>query len=322
MAMTQASTVSDCRVIDKPISYGNPVKPVKKMAYSIALFVGLLLPLLIVTLIMYLNDKVNDKTDIEKSTKAPILGFISLAEGNTNVVVGENTRTAISEQFRALRTNLNFIGIGKRHKFILVTSSMSGEGKTFVATNIASTMALSGKKTIVLEFDLRKPKMSKGLGFDNSIGLSNYLVGKVDLDSIIKNTNISPNLFLISSGAIPPNPSELILTDRMKELMDLLDERFDFVIIDSPPVGLVSDALVLNQYADSSLYIVRQNITTKKHLEIVDELYKENKMNNLAVLLNGVVKVIGKYGYEYGYYEEGYAKNSAWVKIKGLFYKK
>ncbi len=322
LALTQASTVSDCRVIDKAISTGSPVKPVKKMAYSIALFIGLFAPLLFVILRMYLNDKVNDKSDIEKATKAPILGFISQGEGDTNVVVGENTRTAISEQFRALRTNLNFLGLGKRHKFILVTSSMSGEGKTFVATNIASTMALSGKKTVVLEFDLRKPKMSKGLGYDNSVGLSNYLVGRADLDSIIKNTKISPNLFLISSGAIPPNPSELILTDKMKELMDILDERFDFVVIDSPPVGLVSDALVLNEYADSSLYIVRQNKTTKKHLEIIDELYKENKLNNLAVLLNGVVKVIGKYGYEYGYYEEGYADKSLLGKIKRLFFKK
>ena len=211
---------------------------------------------------------------------------------------------------------------------ILVTSNMSGEGKTFIATNVATSLALSGKKTILLEFDLRKPKLLKGIGMSSDFGLSNFLIGLVDLNDIIKETNFNENLHVISSGPIPPNPSELILLDRMELLINQLKDRYDDIVIDSPPVGLVTDGFILSKFADSSLFVVRQSITDCSQLMLIRDIYNRRHLTNMSIVFNGLVKGVGKYGYgeKYGqgygnsyYEEEKSTDHSVFKRIKQFF---
>lgn len=309
-AVTLASTVSDCRIIDSAESSQMPVKPVKKMIYLVVILISIATPALGITLVGFFNDKIMDLSEIELQTQAPILGIINHSKSNKSIVVNEKAKSAVAEQFRSIRTNLQYVAAGKDQKVILITSSMGGEGKTFISTNIASTIALTNKKVVVLEFDLRKPKLSLGLNLSNEFGLSNYLIGAKDLDSIIKPSGIIADLYVISSGPIPPNPTGLILSDRMNELIIQLKERFDYIIIDTPPVGLVTDGLILTQFVDLSLYVLRQNKTEKHQLKFVDDLYQSKKLKNLSIIFNGVNKGIGNYGYGYGYYEEELVKKN------------
>ncbi len=184
----------------------------------------------------------------------------------------------------------------------MMTSSMSGEGKTFIAINLGSALAISGKKVVIVEMDLRKPKVSSALGISNENGMTNYIVTNVPISSIIKSTNIHENCFLVSSGTIPPNPSELITNPKIAELFTYLRENFDYVIVDAPPVGLVTDALIIGQFSDLSFYVVRQKYTFKRQIKLVEELYINNRLKRLNIILNDVKKIAGyNYGYGYGY---------------------
>jgi len=184
---------------------------------------------------------------------------------------------------------------------------MSGEGKSFVATNMAGVMAISGKKTVILEFDIRKPKILKGLGIDrkNVKGITNYLMGKATIDDIIMPVAQMDNLYVIGCGPIPPNPAELILDPKLDDLFREIKERFDVVIIDTAPVGLVSDSIELGKHADASVYIVRHDYTFKKQVQLVEELYKGNKLPHLSIVINDVQAMMG-YGKYYGYVSYGY----------------
>ena len=189
----------------------------------------------------------------------------------------------------------------------MVTSSMSGEGKSFVATNMAGVMAISGKKTVILEFDIRKPKILKGLGIDrkNVKGITNYLMGKASIDDLIIPSPQMDNLYVIGCGPIPPNPAELILDSKMDDLFREVKERFDIVVIDTAPVGLVSDAVELGKYSDASVYIIRHNYTYKKQVQLVEEIYKGGKLPHLSIVINDVKAALG-YGKYYGYVGYGY----------------
>jgi capsular exopolysaccharide synthesis family protein len=247
------------------------------------------------------------------------------------IVVQPNSRKAIAEQFRAIRTNLQYVQ-GKKKEgqgFVtLFTSSMSGEGKSFVASNIAAALAISGKKTILLELDLRKPKVSKYLNLNNKIGLSNYLIGKAKLDEIIQESGLNSNLKVIGSGPIPPNPSELLIGDEIESILHYLRENFDEIIIDTPPIGLVTDAQILARMADVSIYIVRHGVTFKRQIENLESLYRSGKFPKLNIIFNGI-QLGGSYGYGYGYgngygYGYGYGYYSDDVKhnkstLKTLF---
>jgi capsular exopolysaccharide synthesis family protein len=246
---------------------------------------------------------VRNRTDVEKNTQAPILGEIGHSNNEQSLVVTKNNRHFISEQFRIIRTNLQFF-IGKKERpVIMVTSSFSGEGKSFISTNIAAVMALAGKKTVIMEFDIRKPKIISGLDLKRKMGVTNYIIGKASFDELLVKVDGVDNLYVIPCGPIPPNPAELLIDPALDQLMKEVTERFDAVIMDTAPIGLVSDAMNLSRYADCTLYIIRQGHTFRKQLSIIEQLYSENKLPRLSILLNDVKAEYGYYGgYGYGYY--------------------
>ncbi len=302
-ALNSAGTADDMQVIEKPSAYG-PVSPVPKAFYTKWLMIGLAIPAGFVFLKDLLNRRVQQRSEIEQKTSVPVIAEISQINSDNPVVIREGKRTAVAEQFRALRTNLTFMGLTEKTNTILVTSSSSGEGKSFTAVNLAVSFTLIGKKVALLELDLRKPKVSKLLEIRNDVGISNYLVNQATITDIIKPTEIK-DLFVLSSGVIPPNPAELLLKDRFKQMMAEVKERFDYVILDSAPVGPVADSFLLKDFADATVFIVRQDKTQKSSLKLIEELNSKKKFKNLCLVFNG----LKKRGFTYGgsTYGGGYA---------------
>ena len=307
-AIAQASTVSDNKIIEPAYYSLRPIKPVKSLSYLLAIAIGIVLPGLFLYLKDQLNNTVVSKVVIEKMTKTPVIGIVGQSRDlESNIAVHSKARSAISEELRSIRTNLQFMGIGVKEKTMLVTSSISGEGKTFISLNLALTFAISGKKTVVLEMDLRKPKLTKSIENSNPIGISNYLIGMATLDEIIAPSGINEHLSIISSGPIPPNPAELLMSVKLKELITSLEEKYDIIIIDTPPIGLVTDSLIITEHVDTCLYIIRQGKTPKPYLTTISELYNSKKMKNLSIVFNGIDRRLGNYGYGYDYgYGYGY----------------
>ncbi|HEY8919690.1 MAG TPA: polysaccharide biosynthesis tyrosine autokinase, partial [Chitinophaga sp.] len=277
-AISKSSNIAIARIIDLGKSEPLPFKPRRALTYLLGLIGGILLLSAWLYLRELLNRRVTDKEDITKNTPAPILAEIGHNANHERVVVEKESRSPVAEQFRAMRTNLQFILSGKKEKVILLTSSMSGEGKSFVATNLAAVLALSGKSVVLMEMDLRKPKISQMLGLPNQLGFSTYAIGKVSLDELIKPSGIHDNFWLIPSGPIPPNPVELLLLERTEQLFAELKEQFDYVIIDTAPIGLVTDAQILGRFADATLYLVRQGYTFKQQVQLIKELYQQRKL--------------------------------------------
>ncbi|MET4081160.1 tyrosine-protein kinase Etk/Wzc [Pedobacter sp. UYP30] len=320
-ALSYASAVADSRIVDPAYGDSIPVKPKKQLVFLAALVLGFLLPMGYVYGKDALNNKVETSGDISKLTNTPLLGEVLYEDGSNAIVVTGNSRKAIAEQFRAIRTNMQFLhgkqqpGVGK---VTLFTSSMSGEGKSFVASNIAAAMAIAGKKTVLLELDLRKPKVSKYLDLKNKIGLSNYLIGKASIEDIVKQTSIDPNFYVIGSGPIPPNPAELLIQSEIDDLLTYLRANFDEILIDSPPIGLVTDAQILARLTDATIYLVRQDVTFKHQIRNLEQLYQGKKFPKLNLVLNGV-KMGGRYGYGYGNgYGYGYYSDDAAKTKVGL----
>ena len=310
-AISRSSTQPISRIIELAQPINAPVKPQPNTIYLTAIFIGLALPTLFVFLKEMLNDKINTRGDIEKVTEAPILGEVGHSFADKTLIVNKTNRSLIAEQFRILRSNLQYI-IGKKDQAtILVTSSFGGEGKSFISTNMAAVLALTDKKTVVLEFDLRKPRVLAGLNMNSRPGISNFMVGNKNLDELLIKLEDNDNLFILPCGPIPPNPSELLLGERMDELFNKLKQKFDYIVIDTAPVGMVSDALTLGKYADCTLYVSRQGHTFKKQIGLIDEMYTTKKLPHLSIVLNDVKMPTGGgyYGnYGYGYY--GYGEKS------------
>ncbi|HYF32006.1 MAG TPA: polysaccharide biosynthesis tyrosine autokinase [Chitinophagaceae bacterium] len=334
-AIASASTISDSKVVEPARANYSPIRPNRRSTYMVSILIGLAIPIGLLTLKEYLNDKVGGRADIEKVSDVPYLGEVGHSDQKEALVVTRHSRRVISEQFRIIRTNLQFLLSNVNKPVILVTSSFSGEGKSFITTNIGAVMALTGKKTVILEFDIRKPKIVSNLELKKHAGITNYIVGKARLDELVLPVSDMDNLYVIPCGPVPPNPAEMLLEPKIKELFDYLKVRFDVVIVDSAPVGLVSDAMILGEHADCTLYILRQNYTYKKQLGLIDELYTQKKLPKLSVLLNdvkagtggyGSYGGYGGYGYGYGYgYGSGYfdeskaKKKTIWQRVQGLF---
>ena len=301
-AISKSGTLSHSRLIDPAKSAPAPFSPNHETIYLSWLIAGLLIPAAVIYLKELANNKVREKRDITSQTDVPIIGEIGHNKlGDTLVVTGDS-RSLIAEQFRSIRTNLNFIMTGKQRQVILVTSSMSGEGKSFFSLNLANTIAISGKKVVLLELDLRKPRLSAQLGLTNEQGVTNYIISNVELKYLPKQVLNQPNLYVINAGPIPPNPAELLMQDRMKALFEYLHANYDYIVIDTPPVGLVTDALLLSKYAGACLYVTRQDYTFKEQISIIEDLHAGNKMKGMAIILNDVENKGGKrYGYGYGY---------------------
>lgn len=310
--IVKAANLSDIHFIDSAKDTGGGlIGPKTSVNYVLALFLGLMIPLVIVFIITFMDNSIHTVEDISRLTKIPLLGVIGKKKTPSNLAVLEKPKSALAESFRAIRSSLQFL-YKKQNlsgaKTLMLTSSISGEGKTFCSINIATVFALSEKKTVIVGLDLRKPKIFGDFNLDNTFGVVNYLIGQKTADEIIQKTQVS-FLDVITSGPIPPNPAELILGDSMKELLDDLKERYDYIILDTPPVGLVSDALELAQYCDATLYVVRQNVTKKGMLALVNDKHKRGELSNISVIFNGYESK-ARYGYGYGYgygdYSNGY----------------
>ncbi|OXB07574.1 exopolysaccharide transport family protein [Flavobacterium pectinovorum] len=310
--IVKAFNLSDIHFIDPAKDIGGGlIGPKTSVNYVLALFLGILVPLLFVFGIFFINNSIQNTEDINKLTQIPLIGVIGVNKGNVNLAVFDKPKSALSESFRAIRSSLQFLYKKQQvsgSKTLMITSSISGEGKTFCSINIATIFALSEKKTVIIGLDLRKPRLADEFNLSNQIGVVNYLIKQKTLSEIINPTEI-PNLDVILSGPIPPNPSELIISEAMKELIEELKQKYDYIILDTPPVGLVSDALELVQYADVTLYIVRQNYTKKDMITLLNTRVKRGELNNTSIVLNGYenkAKYGTAYGYGYGVYSNGY----------------
>ncbi|KQS48684.1 MAG: polysaccharide biosynthesis tyrosine autokinase [Flavobacterium sp.] len=310
--IVKAANLSDIHFIDSAKDTGGGlIGPKTSVNYVLALFLGLMIPLVVVFIITFMDNSIHTVEDIAKLTKIPLLGVIGKKKMPSNLAVFEKPKSALAESFRAVRSSLQFL-YKKQNlsgaKTLMLTSSISGEGKTFCSINIATVFALSEKKTVIVGLDLRKPKIFGDFDLDNSFGVVNYLIGQKTADEIIQKTRIS-YLDVITSGPIPPNPAELILGESMKDLLDDLKRKYDYIILDTPPVGLVSDALELAQFCDATLYVVRQNVTKKGMLALVNDKHKRGELTNISIVFNGYESK-ARYGYGYGYgygdYSNGY----------------
>ena len=294
-AMTDRS-----KVIVAPYSSGSPIRPVRNSIFILAIAVGLILPLSVFAVKEFFNNKLGNEGDITGLTNIPILGSISRNNSGNDIVVGELIRTGIAEQFRLIRANLEFLFSGEQKKVIMITSSISGEGKSFISINLGLTIAIASKRVIIMEFDLRKPKISERLNLSREGGISGYLAGLVGLDKVIKPSGIHPNLYVANCGPIPPNPAELLLLPKTRQLLEDLQEMFDIIVIDTAPIGMVSDAFTLGQYSGVNLIITRQGHTVKEHIKMLETTYHDKKLKNPGIIFNGVEHE-KRYGYGYGY---------------------
>ncbi|CAM4030710.1 polysaccharide biosynthesis tyrosine autokinase [Flavobacterium weaverense] len=311
--IVKAANLSDIHFIDPAKDVGGGlIGPKTSVNYVLALFLGILIPLIFVFAVFFINNSVQNAEDISKMTKIPLIGVVGVNKENTNLAVYDKPKSALSESFRAIRSSLQFL-YKKQNvdgaKTLMITSSISGEGKTFCSINIATVFALSEKKTVIIGLDLRKPKLAGEFNLSNDIGVVNYLIKQKTVDEIINHTHI-PYLDVILSGPVPPNPAEMIINEGMRELIDELKKKYDYIILDTPPVGLVSDALELAQYCDVTLYIVRQNFTKKEMIALLNNRVERGELNNTSIILNGLenkAKYGTGYGYGYGYGYGSYA---------------
>jgi tyrosine-protein kinase Etk/Wzc len=299
-----AGTISNMKVIEEATVDPIPIKPKPSNVYLISFIAGFALPALFVFGIELFNDKVTGRNDIEKVTSVPIVGEIGHSYLGNNLIVKPNQRSIVAEQFRIIRSNLQYILANSPKPVILVTSSFSGEGKSFLSTNLGAVLSLANKKTIILEFDIRKPKILSHLGLPKKPGITNFLLGTVKLEDLAVPVPGYDNLFVLPCGPIPPNPAELLLDPKLDELFAYLKQHFDTVVIDTAPVGMVSDAMSLSRFADCTLYMVRQGHTYKKQVLLIDEFHSEKKLPKVSIVLNDV-KAQTRYGY-YGYGRYGY----------------
>lgn len=311
--IVKAANLSDIHFIDPAKDVGGGlIGPKTTVNYVMALFLGLLFPLIIVFAIFFINNSIQNTEDISKQTQIPLIGVVGLNKEITDLAVFDRPKSALSESFRAIRSSLQYLYKQQNvdgAKTLMITSSVSGEGKTFCSINIATVFALSGKKTVIVGLDLRKPKLSTEFNLSNEAGIVNCLIKQKTIDEAINHTQI-PCLDVILSGPVPPNPSELIMSDTMAELMAELKSKYDYIILDTPPVGLVSDALELAQYCDVTLYIVRQNFTKKEMITLLNNRVKRGELKNTSIILNGFenkAKYGAGYGYGYGYGYGSYA---------------
>lgn len=322
--ISKASATSDYQMVTEP-NYSNiPIYPNTNKSFMIAIILGLGIPIGLIILIDFVNPKVVSKEDLKKHTDIPIIGSVGHFKGKTDLVVFEKPKSQVAESFRVIRANLEYIDSDNEEtKIILITSSISGEGKTFCSTNLAYTYANMGKKTLLIGADMRRPALAKNFDLERSHGLSNYLSGQDELEGIVYSSNNS-GLDVIPGGHVPPNPAELLTSKRMAELMVLVKERYEVIIFDTPPLGLVSDTVELVRYSFTPILIVRQDATYKKSLDLITEMYHSGKFKNLGIIMNDVnfskydygAYYGQSYGYgsgdAYGYYDDEKKKSRFW----------
>lgn len=316
--ITMAATELNAKVIDVAIPSTKAVSPKKPIILLAALILGLLIPFVVIYLINLLDTKIKTRLDIEGKTPIPFIGDVPTSE-TPGQLIEINSRTSSAEAIRIIRTNLEFM-LHKQEgmsKTIFLTSTFSGEGKTFISVNLAATIALSGKKTILVGTDLRNPRISDYISSPNK-GVSNFLSNNdTEIKNFITKVDGFDDFYVLPAGVIPPNPAELLMSSRTKDMFTYLKENFDYIIVDTAPVSLVTDTLLIAQNADSFVYVIRANKLDKKMLEIPEGLHRDKKLPNMSILLNDTDSTKG-YGYGYGYGKNIKDERPIWKKILGL----
>jgi capsular exopolysaccharide synthesis family protein len=307
-SISLAATADKGKLIAAPLNMGQ-VSPRKGMILGTAFIIGLLIPFVFLLVIELLRYRIEGREDVASLTKVPIVADVPVANEKAmtaaGIVVQADKNSQMDEVFRSLRTNVQFM-MAENEKIILFTSGTSGEGKTFLAANLAVSFALLGKKVMLVGCDIRKPALGRLFGTTNSKqGLTNLLrvenVTRELLHKEMYSSGVNPNLDLLMSGPVPPNPTELLSRNTLKEVLDLLSEEYDYIILDSAPVGLVTDTLQIARYANVSCFVCRADYTPKANIALLDSLAQEHKLPNACVVLNGVDMSKRKYGYYYGY---------------------
>lgn len=309
-----AATADNAKLIDAALPNETPVSPNRKMIWLVALVLGTAIPIGIIYLQEILRYKIEGRNDLEKLTKVPVLGDVPTSNDfkgdKRTIVVRENSNDLMDETFRAIRTNLQFVLDGPEKKIIQFTSSTAGEGKTFVSSNLATSMALLGKKVILVGLDIRKPRLAEMFNLpDHKKGITLFLSGEANdkelLFEQIMPSGINVNLDILPAGIIPPNPAELLSRNNLDKAMEYLKEVYDYIILDTAPVGLVTDTLIIARVTDATVYICRADYTPKSNIELVNTLYDKGKLKNMSIVLNGIDMEKRKYGYYYGYGKNG-----------------
>ena len=309
-AIALAATANNAKIIDEAIADDIPVSPKRRMIYLIALVLGVGIPVGIIYLIGLTKFKLEGRADVEKLTTIPIVGDIPLTdeknEKDGSIAVFENQNNLMSETFRNIRTNLQFM-LQNDKKVILVTSTVSGEGKSFISANLAISLSLLGKKVVIVGLDIRKPGLNKVFRLSTKEkGITLYLANpETDLMSLVQPSDINQNLYILPGGTVPPNPTELLARDGLDKAIEILKKSFDYVVLDTAPVGMVTDTLLIGRVADLSVYVCRADYTHKVEYTLINELAEEKKLPNLCTVINGVDLKRRKYGYYYGYGKYG-----------------
>ena len=322
-AIALAATANNAKIIDEAIADDIPVSPKRPMIYLIALVLGIGIPVGIIYLVELTKFKIEGRADVEKLTSVPVVGDIPLTDEkndkNGSIAVFENKNNLMSETFRNIRTNLQFM-LDNDQKVILVTSTVSGEGKSFVSSNLAISLSLLGKKVVIVGLDIRKPGLNKVFQLSNKErGITQSLSNpETDLMELVQPSDVNKNLFILPGGTVPPNPTELLARNGLDRAIETLKKNFDYVILDTAPIGMVTDTLLIGRVADLSVYVCRADYTHKAEYTLINELSFEKKLPNLCTVINGVDLKKRKYGYYYGYGK--YGKHYGYGKRYGYGY--
>ncbi len=319
-ALSYASTLANSTVVDKAEASGLPVNPKPRVIYMVAFILPFIVGIGTITVKESFSTKVLFRDEIEQVTSYPVIGELSYEKSDDPIVIRKNNRSFISEQLRQLRVALTLNKDGTTKKKILVTSSISGEGKSFVALNLAASFSLTGKKTVLLELDLTNPSISRNVNITSKEGIAEYLMGENEPEEIIKRVEGFENLFILPAGKTTEvHPSELLENGKINELLTYLEDIFDYIIVDTAPVNAITDAYIVSSNCDITLYLIRHNYTPKVFLQRLDQNNKNNQLNNISLLFNGIrPRGFGKhhFGYGYGYGYAYYEKNKPLKKVK------
>lgn len=300
--LSLASNTPKAKIIDAAYTLTKPVSPRKFMTLAIGLLIGLIVPVIVIIIKDTFKFKLSNLEELERNVKIPILGEICKDKSGNKIVVSDTSTSSIVELFRLVRTNLQFVLTNKSDKVILITSSISGEGKSFVAVNLALSLSLiKNKKVVIVGLDIRNPKLSDYFSLDNKKGITTYLSSEEykPEDVIVNEPSNLKNISVVMAGPVPPNPSELLLSDRLDEFFEYLRANYDYIIVDTAPVGMVSDTFSLARISDATIYVYRANYTNKSHLKLINTIQKNDKLKKISLVMNGTSTQTG-YGYGYG----------------------
>lgn len=303
-----AATADNARIIDTAMADEIPVSPKRSVIWLVALIFGIGIPFGVIYLIKVLSFRISSHEEVERLTGLPIIGDIPLSEEKKAIAVEENNNDLMAEIFRGVRSNLLFSLNGSDRKVVMVTSTVSGEGKTFIASNLAMSLALLGKKVVLVGLDIRKPGLNKVFSLPHKkTGITQYLSApqETDLMSLLLPSGMNPNLQILAGGIVPPNPTELLAREALPAAIDILRRNFDYVVLDTAPIGMVTDTLMIAPTADATVYVCRADYSHKSNLELVNELVESNKFSNVSIVINGIDMNKKKYGYYYGYGKYG-----------------